>query len=147
MMMPEHVRFWRFLNETDQNSIIRAYESGTRRRNWSRSKELYEAIRPLQAQLNECNLRISQNKQFLADTDHRVIKFTEGIITEEAFAPDREARAEARRSINAAESEIAAVSDAVVSETERVRDEILSTWKPKYAGKFVGKSKVVLEDS
>ena len=39
-----------------------------------------------------------------------------------------------------------AVDGQIAAETERVRAEIAATWKPKYAGRFVGKNKVILED-
>jgi hypothetical protein len=146
LMAPERVRYWRMLNEADQNGLIKAHREGCRRRNWKYSRELHEALMPLRRRKKERSGEIEERKRFLADTDHRVIKFTEGVISEEAFAPDREARAKARLTINEAEAEILTVDEQIAAETERVRAEIAATWKPKYAGRFVGKNKVILED-
>lgn len=146
MMAPERVRYWRMLNEADQNGLIKAHREGCRRRNWRYSRELHDALDPLKRRRRELEGRIGERKQFLADTDHRVIKFTEGVIDEAAFAPDRTRRAEARSDINRDEVEIVTVDGQIEAETERVRAEIAATWKPKYAGRFVGKKKVILED-
>ena len=146
MMAPERKRYWRMLNEVDQANIKRAHDEGMKRRNWKYSRELHEALLPLQQRKKERSGEIEERKRFLADTDHRVIKFTEGVISEEAFAPDREARAKARLTINEAEVEILTVEEQIAAETERVRAEIAATWQPKYAGRFVGKRKVILED-
>lgn len=146
MMAPERVRYWRMLNETDQNGLIKAHREGCRRRNWRYSRELHDALDPLKQRRRELEGRIGERKQYLADTDHRVIKFTEGVIDEAAFAPDRTRRAEARADINRDEVEIVTVDGQIEAETERVRAEIAATWKPKFAGRFVGKNKVILED-
>ena len=146
LMVPERVRYWRMLNEADQNGLIKAHREGCRRRNWRYSRELNAALDPLKRRRFELENRIGERKLYLADTDHRVIKFTEGVISEEAFAPDREARAKARLTINEAEAEIVSVEEQIAAETERVRAEIAATWQPKYAGRFVGKNKVILED-
>lgn len=147
LMSPERVRYWRMLNEADQNGLIKAHQEGCRRRNWNYSRELHEAVNPYKSRKLELNATVESRKKFLLDTDHRVIKYAEGVITAEAFEPERIERANARKDINAAESELAEVDAAIVRETERVKREILSTWKPKHAGKFVGKSKAILEDS
>lgn len=147
LLSPERVRYWRMLSEADQNGLIKAHQEGCRRRNWKYSRELHEAVAPYESRKLELDATIENRKKFLLDTDHRVIKYAEGVITAEAFEPERIERANARKDINAAESELAEVDAAIVRETERVKHEILNTWKPKYAGKFVGKSKVILEDS
>lgn len=146
MMAPERRRYWRLLNEADQNGLIKAHREGCRRRNWRYSRELHDALDPLKQRRRELEGRIGERKQYLADTDHRVIKFTEGVIDEAAFAPDRTRRAEARSDINRDEVEIVTVDGQIEAETERVRAEIAATWKPKFAGRFVGKNKVILED-
>lgn len=146
LMAPERVRYWRMLSEKDQDGLVKAHREGCRRRNWKYSRELHDALDPLKRRRRELESRIGERKQYLADTDHRVIKFTEGVIDEAAFAPDRAARAEARTDINRDEVEIVAVDGQIKAETERVRAEIAATWRPKYAGRFVGKNKVILED-
>ena len=146
LMAPERVRYWRMLSEKDQEGLVKAHREGCRRRNWKYSRELHDALDPLKRRRRELEGRICERKQYLADTDHRVIKFTEGVIDEAAFAPDRAARAEARSDINRDEVEIVAVDGQIEAETERVRAEIAATWKPKFAGRFVGKNKVILED-
>ena len=147
MMAPERVRYWRMLNEADQNGLIKAHQEGCRRRNWKYSRELHDAVTPYRTRRLELNATVESRKKFLLDTDHRVIKYAEGVITAEAFEPERIERVNARKDINAAESELVEVEAAIVRETERVKREILSTWKPKHAGKFVGKSKAILEES
>lgn len=49
--------------------------------------------------------RISQLKAYLNSTDYQAIKFSDGAISEEDYAPIREQRKEARAEINAIEAE------------------------------------------
>ena len=47
------------------------------------------------------------NKQYLADTDYQAIKFAEGVLSSDEYAPIKALREEARSKINEAELEIA----------------------------------------
>lgn len=49
--------------------------------------------------------RIHELKQYLTNTDYQAIKFSDGAISEEDYAPIREQRKEARAEINRIEAE------------------------------------------
>lgn len=51
------------------------------------------------------DIQISELKQKLADTDYKAIKYAEGVISEEEYAPIKAERQEWRRQINELESE------------------------------------------
>ena len=55
--------------------------------------------------------RIRELKKFLNDTDYKAIKFSEGVITEEEFAPVRIQRAEWRNEINELEEELSSLNN------------------------------------
>ena len=55
----------------------------------------------LMQKLDELEARIAELKKKLADTDYRAIKFAEGELTEEEYAPYREERRAWREEINA----------------------------------------------
>lgn len=53
---------------------------------------------------DEAKARIFELKNFLAATDYKAIKYAEGALTAEEYAPDRQARADARAEINRLEA-------------------------------------------
>ena len=55
--------------------------------------------------------RIHELKRLLADSDYKAIKFAEGQITEEEFAPIRAQRQAWRSEINELEEELSSMSD------------------------------------
>lgn len=59
----------------------------------------FNAVQKVQMQ------RINQLKAYLNSTDYQAIKYSDGAITEEDYAPIREQRKEARAEINAIEAE------------------------------------------
>lgn len=54
----------------------------------------------------ETIIKILQLKQNLMDTDYKAIKYAEGIMTEEEYAPIKEQRQEWRNEINELEQEL-----------------------------------------
>ncbi len=56
--------------------------------------------------VNTPQIQITVLKQNLSDTDYKAIKFAEGLISEEDYAPIREQRQEWRTQINLLEAEL-----------------------------------------
>ena len=54
---------------------------------------------------DQYRLEITQLKKQLSDTDYKAIKYAEGILTEEEYAPDKLQRAYWRERINLLEQE------------------------------------------
>lgn len=54
---------------------------------------------------DQYRLEIQQLKKQLSDTDYKAIKYAEGILTEEEYAPDKQQRAYWRRRINLIQQE------------------------------------------
>lgn len=53
---------------------------------------------------DEAKARIFELKNFLTATDYKAIKYAEGALTADEYAPDRQARADARAEINRLEA-------------------------------------------
>lgn len=146
MMDPDRKRYFRLLNEVDQNNIKRAHTEGMVRRNWKYSRELRTALKPLVEQKQQAERIIEDRKLYLNDTDYKVTKYAEGVLTYSEFEPIKLNRARSRDDINHNELMVEMLDAQIAEKTEQVRTKIYSTWTPKYAGKFVGKRKAVLED-
>lgn len=64
-----------------------------------------EEIAELEKEISP-EMQIAQLKQNLSDTDYKAIKFAEGLISEEDYAPTKKQRQEWRNQINLLELEL-----------------------------------------
>lgn len=143
---PENKRYMEsILNDKDKANLEDAYIKGMKRRNFRQTPEYFEATKDIQETIRGYKKKIEQNKQYLASTDYMVAKLMEGLITEADFAEAKAKRQEARDEINSAEIILAAAHETLAEIETRVKEEIMSTITLKYAGKFVGKTRAVLD--
>ena len=63
------------------------------------------------ARVQEINEEINGDKQLLAQTDYQCLKFSEGEMSEEEYAPTRTFRAKLRGDINRLEAEMKALEE------------------------------------
>lgn len=73
--------------------------------NWPWVKELCPMKTEEDKLKDQYRLEITQLKKQLSDTDYKAIKYAEGILTEEEYAPDKLQRAYWRERINLLEQE------------------------------------------
>lgn len=73
-------------------------------------------------------MRINELKAYLTNTDYQAIKFSDGAISEEDYAPIREQRKEARAEINRIEAEY---TPPTISRAEMNAAEIMAEEKEK----------------
>ena len=62
-------------------------------------------------QIEEVRAQIEYNKFVLSKTDYQAIKFAEGVMSAEEYAPIKAKRQEARAAINEAEIELASLKE------------------------------------
>ena len=72
---------------------------------WTYRKELCPMKTEQDKLRDQYRLEITQLKKQLSDTDYKAIKYAEGILTEEEYAPDKLQRAYWRERINLLEQE------------------------------------------
>lgn len=144
MIEPSRKRYWDKLTEADQKHLIRVHNQGMARRNWKFSPEYRSQVKPIDAEIAKYQAIIDAKKDYLDSTDYLVVKLMEGKITTDDFAPYEDLRQSARDEINAAEAQLEQLTAERTRIVKEVRDAILGTHVPKFAGKFVGKTKAIL---
>ena len=146
LLQPERIKYYRMLPQKDRDNLKRACDSGMKRRNRRFSREYVEAKHGFAERRRALKEEQTAAERYLTDTDYQVIKLTEGVLSEEEFAPTRTMRADKRVLVNRCRTDAVAL-DAEEKETlASVEQQILDTYVPKRAGKFAGKTRAVLEE-
>ena len=73
------------------------------------TKELWITQRPIRIR----QIRINELKTLLEESDYKAIKYAEGLISEEEYAPIKQERQSYRAEINQLEAEIAELSSQI----------------------------------
>ena len=68
------------------------------------------------ARVQAINEEINGNKQLLSQTDYQCLKFSEGEMSEEEYAPTRAFRAQLRDDINRLEAELREIVEGAAEE-------------------------------
>ena len=144
MLDPVRKKYWDRLNDADQKHLIRVHQQGMKRRNWKFTEEYRNIVKPIEQKIADAEQVIKDMKEYLYNTDYLVTKLAEGLITEEEFAGVRAQRQQARDSINEHELILMELRAEYEQKKKEVHDLILGTHVPKFAGKFVGKSKAII---
>lgn len=144
MIESSRKRYWDKLTEADQKHLIRVHNQGMTRRNWKSSPEYRSQVKPIDAEIAKYQGIIDAKKDYLDSTDYLVLKLMEGKITIDEFEPYKGLRQSARDEINAAEVQLEQLTAERTQIVKEIRDAILGTHVPKFAGKFVGKTKAIL---
>lgn len=142
----ENLSYWMKLTDKQRQFYIDKYNDGLTRRNWFTSELYRETLYPLFKQKREQNKLLEEKQAYLDTTDYQVIKKTEGLLTDEEFAPVKAARQEARDAINVARARIAELEATIKEKEAEVKATIYGKRKCTYHNAFEGKTRAVLDN-
>lgn len=137
----EYAKYWNELTDGDRNYFKCTWAEGMHRRNWRFSEEYHNAMLPLISEQVRLNKEIEEKQAYLDKTDYLVMKLSEGLITEDEFAPIRLQRQSSRDCINLARENLKAIVNDKINAQEQVKTKILGTLHKHYEGAFINKTR------
>lgn len=75
----------------------------------------YNKIRNIQKQINNLECSINNYKMLLNNSDYKCLKYMEGVMSEDEYAPVREERQQWRNSINELEEQLVTLRESLLN--------------------------------
>ena len=101
--------------EIDDDEIIHLNIDKISKGKLVKNKTKYNKLKNIQLQISNIECEISSYKRLLSETDYKVIKYMEGVLSDDEYNPLKDERQQWRNSINELEEQLYTLRESLLN--------------------------------